>query len=185
MAVFDTDPIVQTVRRWVDGAVIGLNLCPFAKAVQVKGQIRYVVSDATEAQDVLQDLSDELAYLANADPLVIDTTLLIVPHTLSDFYAFNAFEVLSERLLKRMRLTGQLQIAAFHPAFQFAGSEPDDVENCTNRSPYPILHLLREDSIDRAVQAFPDAADIYEKNMATLRKLGVRGWRALSSLWSI
>ncbi|AKQ59804.1 DUF1415 domain-containing protein [Bordetella hinzii] len=171
--------VADEVRRWVDRAVIGLNLCPFAKAVQIKGQVRYAVSDATDAEGVLQDLESELMLLSEADPEAIDTTLLILPEALPDFYDFNDFEELSERLLKRMRLVGELQVATFHPQFQFAGTGPDDIENYTNRSPYPILHLLREDSIDRAVEAFPDAADIYEKNIDTLRELGHEGWQRL------
>ena len=173
------DPIIEDVRQWVDRAVIGLNLCPFAKAVQIKGQIRYVVSDATDAEGVLQDLGDELMQLIEAEPDAIDTTLLILPEALQDFYDFNDFEELSEQLLKRMRLEGQLQVATFHPAFQFADTQPDDIENYTNRSPYPILHLLREESIDRAVEAFPDAAEIYEKNIETMRELGHAGWQKL------
>ncbi|ANY16594.1 DUF1415 domain-containing protein [Bordetella pseudohinzii] len=171
--------VADEVRRWVDRAVIGLNLCPFAKAVQIKGQVRYAVSDATDAEGVLQDLEAELMLLSEADPEAVDTTLLILPEALPDFYDFNDFEALSERLLKRMRLVGELQVATFHPRFQFAETEPDDIENYTNRSPYPILHLLREDSIDRAVEAFPDAAEIYEKNIATLRELGHEGWQRL------
>ena len=159
--------------------MIGLNLCPFAKAVQVKDQIRFAVSDATDAEGVLTDLQDELALLAEADPEKIDTTLLIIPDALDDFLDFNDFEELSDRLLKRMRLVGELQVATFHPLFQFADTQPDDIENYTNRSPYPILHLLREDSIDRAVESFPDAAEIYEKNIDTMNKLGLEGWKKL------
>lgn len=168
--------VAAEVRLWVDKAVIGLNLCPFAKAVQVRGQVRYAVSDATEAQGVLTDLEDELMRLSQADPQEIDTTLLILPDALDDFYDFNDFEDLSDRLLKRMRLVGELQVATFHPRFQFAETDPDDIENYTNRSPYPILHLLREASIDKAVEAFPDAAEIYEKNIETMRELGEDGW---------
>lgn len=171
--------IIDETRLWVDRAVIGLNLCPFAKAVQVKQQVRYVVSDATDEDGVLIDLEDELQRLSEADAAQIDTTLLIVPDALNDFYAFNDFEDYTERLLKRMRLVGELQVATFHPDFQFADTEPDDIENCTNRSPYPILHILREDSIDRAVEAFADASEIYEKNIATLQRLGWEGWRKL------
>ncbi|AOB27287.1 MULTISPECIES: DUF1415 domain-containing protein [Bordetella] len=171
--------VAAEVRLWVDKAVIGLNLCPFAKAVQVRGQVRYAVSDATEAQGVLTDLEDELMRLSQADPQEIDTTLLILPDALDDFYDFNDFEDLSDRLLKRMRLVGELQVATFHPRFQFAETDPDDIENYTNRSPYPILHLLREASIDKAVEAFPDAAEIYEKNIETMRELGEDGWRKL------
>ena len=157
----------------------GLNLCPFAKAVQVKDQIRFAVSDATDAEGVLTDLQDELALLAETDPEKIDTTLLIIPDALDDFLDFNDFEELSDRLLKRMRLVGELQVATFHPQFQFADTQPDDIENYTNRSPYPILHLLREDSIDRAVESFPDAAEIYEKNIETMNRLGLEGWKRL------
>ncbi|OZI76159.1 DUF1415 domain-containing protein [Bordetella genomosp. 2] len=171
--------IIDETRLWVERAVIGLNLCPFAKAVQVKDQVRYAASDATDAEGVLADLEDELLLLSQADPDQLDTTLLILPDALDDFYEFNDFADLSDRLLKRMRLVGVLQVATFHPAFQFADTEPDDIENCTNRSPHPILHLLREDSIDRAVEVFADAAEIYEKNMETLRRLGWDGWRKL------
>ncbi|MFJ1298501.1 DUF1415 domain-containing protein [Pseudomonadota bacterium AL_CKDN230030165-1A_HGKHYDSX7] len=169
--------VADEVRTWVDRAVIGLNLCPFAKAVQIKGQVRYAVSDAQDAEGVLTDLEDELMLISEADAEAIDTTLLILPEALHDFYDFNDFEELSERLLKRMRLVGDLQVATFHPQFQFAETEPDDIENYTNRSPYPILHLLREDSIDRAVEAFPDAAEIYEKNIETLKTLGHEGFQ--------
>jgi len=166
-------------RRWVEKAVIGLNLCPFAKAVQIKGQVRYAVSDAVDEEGVLADLEDELMLISEADPEAIDTTLLILPEALHDFYEFNDFGELSDRLLKRMRLVGELQVATFHPAFQFADTDPDDIGNYTNRSPYPTLHILREDSIDRAVEAFPEAETIYEKNIETLENLGIEGWRKL------
>lgn len=171
--------VVAETRDWLTKAVIGLNLCPFAKAVQVKDQIRFAVSDATDAEGVLTDLQDELALLAETDPEKVDTTLLIIPDALDDFLDFNDFEELSDRLLKRMRLVGEVQVATFHPQFQFAETQPDDIENYTNRSPYPILHLLREDSIDRAVESFPDASEIYEKNIETMNKLGLEGWKKL------
>ncbi len=171
--------VVAETKLWLNQAVIGLNLCPFAKAVQVKDQIRFAVSDATDAEGVLTDLQDELALLAETDPEKIDTTLLIIPDALDDFLEFNDFEDLSDRLLKRKRLVGELQVATFHPQFQFADTQPDDIENYTNRSPYPILHLLREDSIDRAVESFPDAAEIYEKNIDTMQRLGLEGWKKL------
>lgn len=166
-------------RRWVEKAVIGLNLCPFAKAVQIKGQVRYAVSDAVDEEGVLADLEEELMLISEADPEAIDTTLLILPEALHDFYDFNDFGELSDRLLKRMRLVGDLQVATFHPAFQFAETDPDDIGNYTNRSPYPTLHILREASIDRAVEAFPEAETVYEKNIETLEKLGHDGWRKL------
>jgi hypothetical protein len=171
--------IVAATQEWLDKAVIGLNLCPFAKAVRVKNQIRFVVSDAVDAQALLLDLAEELELLASADPQQIDTTVLIHPHALADFLDFNDFLGIAEDLLEERELDGELQIASFHPHYQFAGTAPDDIENYTNRSPYPILHLLREDSIERAVEAFPDAADIYEKNMERLRELGHAGWQEL------
>ena len=169
--------IVEAVRHWLSRAVIGLNLCPFAKSVYVKDQVRYVVSPATGYEDLLDELERELRGLADADPAQTDTTLLIVPHALADFLAYNDFLYFAERLLRSLRLAGTLQIASFHPDYQFEGTESDDIENYTNRAPYPILHLLREDSIARAAEAFPDAADIYERNQATMRRLGVDGYR--------
>ncbi|AUT69674.1 DUF1415 domain-containing protein [Paraburkholderia hospita] len=170
------DAILDAARHWLTRAVIGLNLCPFAKAVHVKNQIRYAISEATGMEGVLTDLEAELRTLADADPAAIDTTLLIIPHALGDFLEYNDCLFFADRMVKQLRLEGTLQIASFHPQYQFEGHEPDDIENYTNRAPYPILHLLREASIDRAVDAFPDAADIYERNMDTLRRLGPEGW---------
>ncbi|POR47202.1 hypothetical protein B0G62_1197 [Paraburkholderia eburnea] len=169
--------IIDATRHWLTRAVIGLNLCPFAKSVHVKGQIRYAISEATDLEGVLTDLETELRTLADADPAEIDTTLLILPHALADFLEYNDALHFADRLLGQLRLDGTLQIASFHPQYQFEDTEPDDIENYTNRAPYPILHLLREDSIERAVDAFPDAADIYERNQETLRRLGPKGWR--------
>jgi len=174
----DPAQVLAATQHWLTRAVIGLNLCPFAKAVYVKQQIRYIVSDARDFEAVITELEMALRRLAECDPLEIDTTLLILPHALADFDDFNDCLHLTDRLLKSMRLQGVLQIASFHPQYQFAGNQVDDIENYTNRAPYPILHLLREGSIDRAVEAFPDAAGIYERNEATLRELGHAGWRA-------
>jgi hypothetical protein len=171
------DIILSTTRHWLTRAVIGLNLCPFAKAVQVKNQIRYAISKATDLEGVLMDLEAELKTLADTDATQIDTTLLIVPHALADFLDYNDCLFFADRMLKQLRLEGELQIASFHPHYQFEGSEADDIENYTNRAPYPILHLLREASIERAVDAFPDAAQIYERNQETLRRLGLAGWQ--------
>ena len=159
--------------------MIGLDLCPFARAVHSRGQIRWVVSGAETPEELLAELLGELRTLADADPAAIDTTLLIHPAVLGDFPDYNDFLGAADAALADLGLAGTLQIASFHPRYQFAGTAPDDVENCTNRSPYPILHLLREASVERAVAAFPDAATIYEKNIATLRRLGVEGWRRL------
>jgi uncharacterized protein len=171
------DTILSNTRHWLTRAVIGLNLCPFAKAVHVKNQIRYAISEAENLEGVLIDLEAELNKLAQTDAAQIDTTLLIIPHALADFLEYNDCLFFADRMLKQLRLEGELQIASFHPHYQFEGSEPDDIENYTNRAPYPILHLLREASIERAVDAFPDAAEIYERNQATLRRLGLEGWQ--------
>jgi len=171
------EEIIDATRHWLTRAVIGLNLCPFAKAVYVKEQIRYAVSEARPFENVLADLETELKYLADSDPEQTDTTLLIVPHALSDFAEYNDALHFADTLLRQLRLEGELQIASFHPDYQFDDAGPDDIENFTNRAPYPIFHLLREASIERAVDAFPDAADIYERNMATLRRLGRSGWQ--------
>jgi hypothetical protein len=171
--------IVAATRQWLEKAVIGLNLCPFARAVYVREQIRYVVSGAETPEALLSELLGELQALAAADPERIETTLLIHPRTLADFLDYNDFLGVADAVVEELGLTGILQIASFHPRYQFAGTGPDDVENYTNRSPYPMLHLLRESSVERAVAAFPDAAGIYEKNIATLRRLGLQGWRRL------
>lgn len=170
---------ISDTRRWLERAVIGLNLCPFAKAPHVKGQIHFAVSAATSGKKLLQALRAELKALAAADPVERETTLLIVPDAFADFLDFNDFLDDAEGELAELDLEGVIQIAPFHPRFQFGGTEEDDITNATNRSPYPTLHLIREESIDRAVEAFPDAEAIFEVNMATLEKLGVEGWQAL------
>ena len=174
----DAQAVADTVE-WLEKAVIGLNLCPFAKAVHVRQQVRMVVSTATNIDALCEDLLDELQLLAHADPQQIDTTLLVHPQVLGDFLDYNDFLEIADRAIDELKLTGQLQVASFHPRYQFAGTEADDITNYTNRSPYPTLHLLREASIDRAVAAFPEASTIFEKNMATLRTLGHAGWEAL------
>ena len=173
------DLIASDMVRWLERAVIGLNLCPFAKGVHAKGQIHYVVSAATDAAALAQDLRRKLADLAAAPAEVRDTTLLMAPDCLQDFLEFNDFLGVAEDVLDELDLDGTLQIASFHPQFQFAGTDAGDVTNCTNRAPYPTLHLLREDSIDRAVQAYPEAEAIYERNMEVLEQLGMPGWQAL------
>jgi len=170
---------IEATRRWLERAVIGLNLCPFAKAVHVRGQIRWVLSDATTPEALLETLGEELLWLRDASAEEVDTTLLIHPQVLTDFLDYNDFLETADALVESLGLDGVLQVASFHPDYQFAGSAPDDVENFTNRSPYPTLHLLREGSVSRAVEAFPDAEVIVERNVETLRKLGVDGWRDL------
>ena len=173
-------PIEQT-RHWLEQAVIGLNLCPFAKAVHTKGQIRWVESSATDVQGLMADLVHELQLLAAADPEAVDTTLLVHPQVLGDFLDYNDFLDLADAALEELGLEGVLQIASFHPQYQFEGTEPDDVENLSNRSPHPTLHLLREDSVDRAVASFPEAEMIYERNIQSLRALGAEGWERLTA----
>ncbi|MBP7412451.1 MAG: DUF1415 domain-containing protein [Giesbergeria sp.] len=165
--------------RWLERAVIGLNLCPFAKGVHTKGQIHYAVSAATDGRELLQDLQRELEALAEASPEKRDTTLLIAPRCMEDFLDFNDFLELADEMLDVLDLGGILQIASFHPQFQFDGTEVDDITNATNRAPYPTLHLIREESLDAAVEAFPEAEMIYERNMEVLRELGAVGWQAL------
>lgn len=173
------EQVAGDVQRWLARAVIGLNLCPFAKAVVARDQVRLRVSEAEDANAVLQDLREELQLIASSDPALHDTTLLALPHALSDFLDFNDVAIKAERAVRKMGLEGVIQVASFHPRFQFEGTEPDDITNFTNRSPHPILHLLREESIDRAVRAFPDASAIYDANMRTMIDLGLEGWASL------
>ena len=174
------DTVLADTRRWLERAVIGLNLCPFAKAVYVKNQVHLAVSAATDAAALRRDLRAELLALAAAPADERDTTLLMAPHGFADFLDFNDFLDEAEALLDELDLGGILQIAPFHPRFQFEGTEPDDIGNATNQSPYPTLHLLREESLDRAVEAYPDPEAIYQANIDTLHKLGAEGWRALN-----
>jgi hypothetical protein len=171
--------VITATQVWLERAVIGLGLCPFAKAVHIKGQIRYVVSEARTEDALCSDLASELNLLMAADPASIDTTLLIHPRVLQNFLDYNDFLSVANEVLERLELDGELQIASFHPQYRFAGNTPEDIANYVNRSPYPMLHLLREDSVDRAVLAFPDASLIYNKNIETMRALGHPGWRRL------
>lgn len=175
----DDDQVIAATRRWVERAVIGLNLCPFAKAVQTDERIRYVQSEARTPDELIADLQRELETLAEATPEKIETTLLIHPHVLTDFLDYNDFLDVADGLVEALHLDGVLQVASFHPRYQFAGSGPDDVSNYSNRSPYPTLHLLREESIERAVEAMPDAEKIYQRNIETLQRIGHEGWDAL------
>lgn len=171
--------VLNHTRLWLEKAVIGLNLCPFAKAVYVKNQVRLVVSQARHADDLLEELDRELDLLVNTPADEIDTTLLIHPTLFDDFLDFNDFLEVAEGVLDEHGLDGVVQLASFHPKFQFDGTEPDDISNYTNRAPFAILHLLREESLDRAVQVFPEAETIFEENIRTLEKLGHSGWQAL------
>ena len=173
------EQVLTQTRHWLEKAVIGLNLCPFAKAVYVKNQVRLVVSKARHADDLLEELDRELDLLVATPADDIDTTLLIHPTLFDDFLDFNDFLELAEGVVDEHGLEGVIQLASFHPKFQFDGTEPDDISNYTNRAPFAILHLLREDSVERAVEAFPQADAIFDVNIATLEKLGLPGWKAL------
>ena len=172
---------IAETRAWVNCAVIGLNLCPFAKAVQVKNQVRYVACDTTDEEALLTTLHNELRHLAEADPEQVDTTLLVHPGVLTDFMRFNDFLGRADAALQALGYEGVIQVASFHPQYQFAGTHAGDVSNATNRSPYPTLHLLREASVERAVAAFPEAEAIFDANIRTLQSLGAQGWAALQA----
>ena len=174
-------PVIAETRAWIARAVVGLNLCPFARAVQVKDQIRCVATDARDAEALLARLCDEMHRLAEADPAQVETTLLVHPQVMTDFLDFNDFLEIADAALEELGYSGVLQVASFHPQFQFAGTEPDEIGNATNRSPYPTLHLLREDSVERAVAAVPEAAAIFENNIRTLEQLGAQGWADLQA----
>ena len=173
------EQVLQKTKHWLEKAVIGLNLCPFAKAVYVKNQVRLVVSHARHADDMLEELDRELDLLVATPAEQIDTTLLIHPTLFEDFLDFNDFLEVAEGVVDEHELEGVVQLASFHPQFQFDGTEPDAISNYTNRAPFATLHLLREVSVERAVAAFPQTDVIFEQNIATLEKLGHAGWQAL------
>ena len=165
------DDVVAATRTWREKDVIGLNLCPFAQAVHAAGRIQYFVSEAETVKALRADLLEELLFIKAADPEQVDTTLLIHPQVLTDFYEFNDFLDIAEDVLRDLGLRGEIQVASFHPRYQFADTEPDDVTNRTNRSPYPTLHLLREASVERALENYPDADAIPQRNIETMRRL--------------
>jgi hypothetical protein len=171
--------VVAATQRWLERAVIGLDLCPFARAVHARGRIRWAVTAADTEADLLAELRREMDVLAAADPDAVDTTLLIHPQVLADFTDYRFFLAKADTAVRKGGHAGTLQVASFHPHYEFGDAAPNDVANCTNRSPYPMLHLLREASVGRAVAAFPDAASIYGRNVETLRRLGHDGWKRL------
>jgi hypothetical protein len=171
--------VISSTKVWVEKSVIGLNLCPFADSPYRGGRVRFVVSEQRSAAGLLEELGTELTQLAATDPLKCETTLLIHPWVLTDFIEYNNFLEACDATVAALDLEGELQVASFHPHYQFSGSQPDDIENYTNRSPYPILHLLREASVERAVAAAGNTDEIYLRNMRTLRSLGHDGWRRL------
>lgn len=173
------EQVIAATRAWLEKAVIGLNLCPFAKAVHAGNRVRFRVGAARSANDLVVDLAAELQALQAADWQRVETTLLIHPQVLTDFLDYNDFLDLADATIEAPGLTDEVQVASFHPHYRFADSPADDIDNCTNRPSYPMLHLLRQSSVDRAVRAFPDAAALYEANVATLHGLGHEGWRRL------
>ena len=168
-----SEAVITATRAWVEHTVIGLNLCPFARPVFDANRIRYCVSAATTADELRAELARELTALAQADPAACETTLLIHPQVLTEFFEYSAFLGIAEKCVRSIGLEGEIQIASFHPQYQFAEHAVDAVENYTNRSPYPMLHLLREASIERVLERYPDSEMIYERNIETLRRLGL------------
>ena len=179
MTAIDDDAILAATRRWIERAVIGLNLCPFARAPFVQQRLHLRVSRARSKDALLEDLSEELIALHAADPLIRETTLLIHPDVLTEFLDYNDFLDDADAAVLALGLEGELQIASFHPDYRFADTAADAIENCTNRSPYPALHLLRESSIEHALEAIVDPDEIIRRNIETLRRLGADGWRVL------
>ena len=175
------DAVIAATQDWLVKAVIGLNLCPFARAVYAGGRIRFAVSRARAPEALLEALAEELRLLAAADAAETETTLLIHPGVLGDFLDYNDFLEIADALVADLGYEGVLQVASFHPQYRFADVEADDVSNCTNRSPYPTLHLLREASVERAVESHPDTDRIYRDNIETLRRLGHEGWAKLAA----
>jgi hypothetical protein len=175
----NNDAIIEATRRWVEKAVIGLGLCPFAESVYRSDGVRFHVCEQRSAAGLLEDLRSELLHLYTADARQCETTLLIHPWVLNDFVEFNDFLQICDETVNDLDLEGEIQVASFHPQYQFAGTQADDIENHTNRSPYPTLHLLREASVERALAAVPEPELIYENNIRRLRELGPAGWEAL------
>ena len=181
-AHLDTNTVSEHTKQWLEKAVIGLNLCPFAKAPHVKNLVRIVVSEARHLDGFLEDLDRELQLLGNTPASELETTLLVHPTLFPDFEIFNQVLEIADDAVVENELEGIVQIAPFHPDFQFEGTEADDISNYTNRSPYPTLHLIREDSITKAAEAFPDASAIFDRNIALLEKMGHEGWDKLDIL---
>lgn len=174
------ESVIAAMRHWIEKAVIGLELCPFAKSVYLSERVRFVVSDARHIDAFLEQLDEELEFLASVDPQTVDTTLLIHPTLFDDFDLFNDINAIADEAIEEHELEGVLQVAGFHPQYRFADTQEDDISNYTNRAPYPTLHLLREDSIAGALAHYPHDPDtIYERNIETLQALGQEGWDAL------
>ncbi|MFQ5644894.1 MAG: DUF1415 domain-containing protein [Thiogranum sp.] len=177
--IADAGTVIAQFRCWVEQVVIGLNLCPFARGPYAGGRVHFVVSAASEPEQLLADLDRELAVLRATDAAVIETTLLIHPHVLTDFIDYNDFLGVVEVLLEQGGYAGEFQVASFHPGYRFAGTESDAAENYTNRSPWPALHLLREAALERALEGYKNPEQIPERNIRTMEKLGAEQMRAI------
>jgi hypothetical protein len=175
----DNEQIIAATRRWLERSVIGLNLCPFAESVYRSNRVRFRVSEQRSAYALLDELRSELTGLQAEDPMRCETVLLIHPWVLTDFVEYNDFLEVCEATVFDLGLEGELQVASFHPQYKFEGTQSDDIENYTNRSPYPMLHILREASVERAIAAVPDTDEIYRRNIRTLNELGHTGWERL------
>lgn len=166
-----TSQIKQACQNWLEQVVIGLNLCPFASKPYLDNQVRIVVSECVDETCLLEQLQTELELLADHSPKEIETSLIVLPHMLDNFYDYNDFLDSAEGLLENQGWSGHFQLASFHPHYQFAGSQPDDCENLTNRAPYPILHLIREASIQKALKHYPNPHTIPQHNIDTVCEL--------------
>ncbi|KKN38629.1 hypothetical protein LCGC14_0751600 [marine sediment metagenome] len=171
------EDIVKSVQKWVNTFVMDMNLCPFAKHEMLKNRVRFATTKAISEEELLRSLQDELELLNNDSS--VETSLLIHPNVLQDFYDYNEFLSYADELLLEMGLEGIYQIASFHPHYQFGGTNPDDAENYTNRSPYPLLHLIREASLERAIEEYPDVDQVPIRNVALMNSLGQNKLQAL------
>jgi hypothetical protein len=165
------------VRQWLQTVVIDLNLCPFAGRVLIENRVRFVVTEASTEEQLLSVLSDEFDMMSEDESIV--TTLVIHPEVLQDFDTYNQFLLSSDQLIVMLGLEGVYQIASFHPDYQFADTDPGDVENYTNKSPYPMLHILRESSLDAAIDNHPDVSEIPTRNIRLMREMGADKMRVL------
>lgn len=167
----DINAISQQVDQWLNDVVIGLNLCPFAAKPQRNKQIKIFVSEASQEEALLEDILLQLIELSNAEPETLETTLVVVPNMLDDFWDYNLFIDWVEGLIKQQDWDGIFQVATFHPDYCFGGAEPEDDENLTNRSPYPIFHLIREESMEKVLKHYPDPESIPDTNIARVSAL--------------
>ncbi|MCB0552066.1 MAG: DUF1415 domain-containing protein [Phaeodactylibacter sp.] len=173
-------PYLEETRRWVEHFVVGLNLCPFAHSPFRNGRIRYVLYEQEDIVELARLLVQEAQWLSRQPAGEVETTLLVHPNALPDFYDYLDFLEEAELLIRENDLEGIIQVASFHPAYQFAGTEADAPENYTNRSPYPMLHLLREEALEQAIDSYNHPEQIPEQNIEKMNKLGQEG---IEELW--